>query len=182
MIHDGPTKSFIMARPANRTSAPLSSDLRDFTPSEAYPFGGDGKPSRFPEAYPPDAVLLPESFRGGCSFGVRPPPEKLRVRRRISPAGDHLIAAASAPLGGLRRWRGIIKGSTSESTRPDLLQQKRVHDANSRTQDKLIAQSNPPLPEYAQEHAKAEEADNDAGDMRDDAHYARVDPRMHKAN
>src|SRR5437879_2719154 len=32
MIHEGPAKRFTTAHPANRMSAPLSSDLRDFAP------------------------------------------------------------------------------------------------------------------------------------------------------
>ena len=54
---------------------PLSRDLRDFTPSqlglEFIPFGEPAAQTTnyFPECHPL-AVLLPESFRGGCSFGA----------------------------------------------------------------------------------------------------------------
>src|SRR4051812_29070794 len=55
------------------SAAPLSWDLRDFPVTK----NGGGLPlrwkpfhrPRFPEVHHPIAVLLPESFRGGCSFG-----------------------------------------------------------------------------------------------------------------
>src|SRR5262249_11828526 len=44
---------------------------------------------RFPEVHHPIAVLLPESFRGGCSFGGLP--------KRLSPAWDRVLATPTAP-------------------------------------------------------------------------------------
>jgi hypothetical protein len=62
---------------------PLSWTLRDsprpgvsHDPAAAYSFGVPaslkGSPAAFQSALPP-TVLLPESFRGGCSFGAAPP-------------------------------------------------------------------------------------------------------------
>jgi hypothetical protein len=62
-----------MARAAARSvRAPLSWDLRDFPGGVPdYPFGED-RPTGGPafQKFIPFAVLLPESFRGGCSFGA----------------------------------------------------------------------------------------------------------------
>ena len=55
-----------------------------------YPFGGDrlsGRPAF--QKFISVAVLLPESFRGGCSFGLRPQVS------RSSPARDHVLAIAA---------------------------------------------------------------------------------------
>src|ERR1700753_189852 len=47
---------------------------------------------RFPEVHHPIAVLLPESFRGGCSFGG--------LSRRLSPAWGRVLATPTAPPAG----------------------------------------------------------------------------------
>ena len=92
--YDGATQSG-----ANR---PLSWDLRDFPASADWP----GLPLRWGrriftrpafQKFISCAVLLPESFRGGCSFGLR-----LRLRptsrptQRTSPARDHVLARRRA--------------------------------------------------------------------------------------
>ena len=75
-----------------------------------YPFGGDGPisikagPSRFPEVHHPIAVLLPESFRGGCSFGLRlrlRPTSRLLRRTNVSREGSIVWP----------RWRAIRRAS-----------------------------------------------------------------------
>src|SRR6266702_4341306 len=55
-----------------------------------YPFGGNRSIEQlhFPEVHHPIAVLLPESFRGGCSFGGC---------LRLSPARDRVLASPAAP-------------------------------------------------------------------------------------
>src|SRR5690348_3021268 len=74
--------------PANRNERPSVIGPERFRPgskSGAYPFGGDGKPSRFPECHRPT-----RSFCLRVSGAVAP---SAFVCRRISPAGDHLMAA-----------------------------------------------------------------------------------------
>ena len=77
---------------------------------------------RFPEVHHPIAVLLPESFRGGCSFGGIPP-SNLRGRSAL-PRGIVCWPSRRA----IRRTgllQSIIRGVGNESTKarkpPDLL-------------------------------------------------------------
>ena len=68
---------------------PLSRDLKDSPVLKpAYPFGEaalNAEAAFFPESHPP-AVHLPESFRGGCSFGSGSWP--------VSPAGFVCVAVS----------------------------------------------------------------------------------------
>src|ERR1700746_2440812 len=76
-------------------------------------------PSRFPEVHRPSAVLLPESFRGGCSFGPL-------LRQGYGGRLPRGIVWWPSPqrLRRTRMLRGIIGGAEDESTKvqnhPDL--------------------------------------------------------------
>src|SRR5712691_2841521 len=87
-----------------REMPPLSWTLRDSPrpavsddPAAAYSFGVraslDGSPAAFQSALPP-AVLLPVSFRGGCSFGAATLTD---AKGATSPAGVHTAALCVAP-------------------------------------------------------------------------------------
>src|ERR1700743_3456894 len=85
------------------TRAPLSQDLRDFPQSpffakrktaRDYPFGGGREGGIAFQKLITFAVLLPESFRGGCSFGAC---------FQVSPARDRLYGRTRAPHGGRTR-------------------------------------------------------------------------------
>src|SRR5215471_2867982 len=52
-----------------RFPRPVPSRKNRITPSVETGTSHKNGPSRFPEVHHPIAVLLPESFRGGCSFG-----------------------------------------------------------------------------------------------------------------
>ena len=70
------------------------------TPSaEPALFQLEEEPFHFPEVHHPIAVLLPESFRGGCSFGG--PLFRLKKLKR-SPARDRVLAKpARHPADGI---------------------------------------------------------------------------------
>ena len=95
------------ATPERRDArAPLSLDLRDFPEPLAgadYPFGKGGSRPLF-QKFITFAVLLPESFRGGCSFGLRPsgfgPTSRPCEAGHMSPARDRLLAVHPSPPGG----------------------------------------------------------------------------------
>ncbi len=49
--------------------------------AEAYPIGGTAlPPAAFQSVHPREAVLLPERFRGGCSFGDPGPRARILSR------------------------------------------------------------------------------------------------------
>ncbi len=52
----------------NHSLPPLSRNLRAFTEQSAYPFGGEIKLA-LSRVSMPYRFWVPESFRGGCSFG-----------------------------------------------------------------------------------------------------------------
>src|SRR5437879_4262825 len=53
---------------------------------------------------------------------------------------------------------------------------------NARETRAVPGKSHPPSPEYTQKHAEAEEADHDAGHMRNNTHHARIDPGVKKTD
>ena len=72
--------------PADRDTHPSVMGPERFRRNPAYPFGEDGRlwTPCFPEVHLPTRSFVPESFRGGCSFGAR--------SKRGSPARDRLMA------------------------------------------------------------------------------------------
>ena len=98
------------------TRAPLSSDLRDFPERDrrrVTPSVEDGKRRPAFQKFISFAVLLPESFRGGCSFGLAFG-ILLNVAERL-PRGIIVWPRQRASRRDMRR-AGIIGGSCGKST------------------------------------------------------------------
>src|ERR1700736_6765509 len=103
VTHTPPTER----TPERPIAAPSVVDPERFTrttaqaAARAYSFGERGLPAAFQSALPP-AVLLPESFRGGCSFGAADPCSSwgrdLSCGRAYSGAGVAPISAEGQPV------------------------------------------------------------------------------------
>jgi hypothetical protein len=108
---------------------PLSQDLRDSRPGHESRSGrlllrwtAGHAGGRFPERRSLHAVLSPESFRGGCSFGVPPTPGPAgslprcvlthTTDRDVIPAGGtfgRIAPEGQCAAGNMRRQRGRTK-------------------------------------------------------------------------
>ncbi len=115
-----------MARiPIRETRAPLSSDLRDFPPlrqrlRRGYPFGGGRLREPSFQKFITHAVLLPESFRGGCSFGLRlrlRPDKSAFAKNSRLPRGIMCCPHGRASRRA-RASKTILGEAVRESTRP----------------------------------------------------------------
>jgi hypothetical protein len=78
MTGNAPKRTFLTGAPSVGKPESLTSFAEA---TEAYPIGGTAlPPTAFQSVHPREAVLLPERFRGGCSFGD--PSPKTRILSR----------------------------------------------------------------------------------------------------
>src|SRR5262245_45210959 len=97
------------------TQPPLSWRLRD-SPRAAYSFGGAAhRPRTFQRVHPP-AVRVPESFRGGCSFGGGKTEVFAALSRGVRLCGRNGGDSASAPSVAAETGRGARLSQSPQVT------------------------------------------------------------------